>query len=80
MKSGDEIHELSYDLIKRAVHGEPEALAESLRIYEPYHTSLVTKEQVGADGKIHKVVDEDKKIMVQMHLVEVIQKKWRELI
>ena len=80
MKSGDEIHELSYDLIKRAVHGELEALEEILRIYDPYLTSLVTKERVWADGKIHKVVDEDKKIMVQMHLVEVIQKKWRELI
>ena len=67
MKSGDEIHELTYDLIKRAVHGEQEALAEILRIYEPYHTSLVTKEQVGADGKIHKVVDEDRK-----HILESI--------
>ena len=80
MSANAQSHELTYDLIKRAVHGEPEALAELLRIYEPYHTSLVTKERVGADGKIHKVVDEDKKIMVQMHLVEVIQKKWRELI
>ena len=34
----------------------------------------------GADGKIHRVIDEDKKIQVQMHFVDVIQKKWRELI
>lgn len=80
MKSGDEIHELNYELIKRAVHGEPEALEEILRIYEPYHDSLVTSEAAGADGRIHKVIDEDKKIQVQMHLVDVIQKKWRELI
>ena len=80
MKSGDEIHELNYELIKRAVHGEPEALEEILRIYEPYHDSLVTSDVVGADGRIHKVIDEDKKIQVQMHLVDVIQKKWRELI
>ncbi len=80
MKSGDEIHELNYELIKRAVHGEPEALEDILRIYEPYHNSLVTSDVVGADGRIHKVIDEDKKIQVQMHLVDVIQKKWRELI
>ena len=80
MKSGDEIYELNYELIKRAVHGEPEALEEILRIYEPYHDSLVTSDVAGADGRIHKVIDEDKKIQVQMHLVDVIQKKWRELI
>ena len=80
MKSGDEIHELNYELIKRAVHGEPEALEEILRIYEPYHDSLVTSDVAGADDRIHKVIDEDKKIQVQMHLVDVIQKKWRELI
>lgn len=80
MKSGDEIHELNYELIKRAVHGEPEALEEILRIYEPYHDSLVTSDVAGADGRIHKVTDEDKKIQVQTHLVDVIQKKWRELI
>lgn len=80
MKSGDEIHELNYELIKRAVHGEPEALEEILRIYEPYHDSLVASDVAGADGRIHKVIDEDKKIQVQMHLVDVIQKKWRELI
>ena len=80
MKSGDEIHELNYELIKRAVHGEPEALEEILRIYEPYHDSLVISDVAGADGRIHKIIDEDKKIQVQMHLVDVIQKKWRELI
>ena len=47
MKSGDEIHELNYELIKRAVHGEPEALEEILRIYEPYHNSLVTSDVAG---------------------------------
>lgn len=71
---------MNYELIKRAVHGEPEALEEVLRIYEPYHDSLVTSEVAGADGRIHKALDEDKKIQVQAHLVDVIQKKWRELI
>ena len=55
-------------------------MEEILRIYEPYHDSLVTSDVAGADGRIHKVIDEDKKIQVQMHLVDVIQKKWRELI
>lgn len=71
---------LNYDLIKRAVHGEKDALEEILRIYEPFHNSLVTHETVGPDGKIHEEIDEDKKIQVQMHLLEVIQTKWRELI
>ena len=48
MKSGDEIHELNYELINRAIHGKPEALEEILRIYEPYHDSLVTSEVAGA--------------------------------
>lgn len=71
---------LNYDLIKRAVHGEKEALGEILRIYEPFHDSLVTYEVVGPDGKIRREIDEDKKVQIQMHLLEVIQTKWRELI
>lgn len=71
---------LNYDLIKKAVHGEKDALEEILRIYEPFHNTLVTREVIGPDGKIHKEIDEDKKIQVQMHLLEVIQTKWRELI
>lgn len=59
---------LNYDLIKKAVHGEKDALEEILRIYEPFHNALVTREVIGPDGKIHKEIDEDKKIQVQMHL------------
>lgn len=80
MKNGDEIRKLSYALITQAVAGEEAALAQILKIYEPYHNSLVTYKTVGNDGLIHKMIDEDKKIQVQMHLVEAIQKKWRELI
>lgn len=80
MNGGDEIHKLNYDLIKRAAHGEREALDEILRIYEPYHNTLVSENIVGADGKIYSRVDEDKKVMIQMHLVNAIQKKWRKLI
>ena len=71
---------LNYDLIKRAVHGEKDALEEILRIYEPFHNALTTCKVIGPDGKIHKEIDEDKKIQVQMHLLKVIQTKWRELI
>lgn len=71
---------LNYDLIKKAVHGEKDALEEILRIYEPFHNALVTREVLGSDGKFYKEIDEDKKIQVQMHLLEVIQTKWRELI
>lgn len=66
---------LNYDLIKKAVHGEKDALEEILRIYEPFHNALVTREVIDPDGKIHKEIDEDKKIQVQMHLLEVLQTK-----
>lgn len=71
---------LNYDLIKKAVHGEKGALEEILRIYEPFQNALVTREVLGSDGKFYKEIDEDKKIQVQMHLLEVIQTKWRKLI
>ena len=73
-------HGLSYDLITRAAHGDEKALVEILRVYEPFHNSLCTREVLGSDGRIRKEVDEDKKIQVQMHLVEAIREKWRELI
>lgn len=71
---------LNYDLIQKAVHGEKDALEEILRIYEPFHNTLVTHKVLGPDGKFYKAIDEDKKIQIQMHLLEVIQTKWRELI
>ena len=80
MKSEDEIHKLSYMLITQAVAGDENALSEILNIYESYHNALVTYEVAGENGMIYKMIDEDKKIQVQMHLVEAIQKKWRELI
>lgn len=80
MKSEDEIHKLSYMLITQAVAGDENALSEILNIYESYHNVLVIYEVVGENGMIYKMIDEDKKIQVQMHLVEAIQKKWRELI
>lgn len=82
LKKEDETHEvrkLNYSLIKRAVNGEKEALEEILRIYEPYHNSLVTIERIGADGKIYREIDEDQKVQLQMHFAEAIQ-KWKKLI
>lgn len=55
-------------------------MEEILRIYEPYHNSICTREVLAADERLHSVIDEDKKVLVQMHLVEAIQKKWRKLI
>ena len=80
MKSEDEIHKLSYMLITQAVAGDENALSEILNIYESYHNALVTYDEVGENGMIYKMIDEDRKIQVQMHLVEAIRKKWRELI
>ena len=71
---------LSYDLIRRAANGDDQALTEILQIYEPFINSLVTEVVAGPDGKERRVINEDWKIQTQMHLVEAIQKCWRELI
>lgn len=71
---------LTYELVQRAVRGEDDALEEILRIYDPYINSVVTVEKQLPSGETIQEVDEDMKIQVQMHLVEAIQKKWRELI
>ena len=73
-------HELTYDLIKRAVHGEPAALEEILLHYDAYINSLVEYETTGPDGRTYWLIDEDMKVQIQMKLVDAIQKKWRKLI
>lgn len=80
MSRNAQSHELTYDLIKRAVHGEPEALEEILLYYDAYLNSLVTYETTGPDGRTYRHKDEDMKAEVQMKLVDAIQKKWRKLI
>ena len=52
-------HELTYDLIQRAVHGDPEALEEILLHYNAYINALVTYETTGLDGRTYRLVDED---------------------
>lgn len=80
MNKEAQIPELTYPLIKRAVNGEPEALVEILRYYDTYINSLVTYEITGPDGQLHRHIDKDMKVQVQMKLVDAIQEKWRELI
>ena len=79
MRKEAQSHELTYDLIKRAVHGEPAALEEILH-YDAYLNSLVAYETTGPDGRTYRHIAEDMKIEVQMKLVDAIQKKRRKLI
>ena len=80
MSKGAQSHELTYDLIKRAVHGDPAALETILLHYDAYINSLVTYKTAGPNGELFRHIDEDMKVQVQMRLVDAIQKKWRELI
>ena len=73
-------HELSYDLIQRAIHGDPEALEGILLHYNAYINALVTYETTGLDGRTYRLVDEDMKAEVQMKLLDAIQHHWREMI
>ena len=73
-------HELTYDLIKRAVHGDQKAIEAYLRYYDAYINSLVMYDEVGPDGQLHSYIDEDMKIQVQMKIVDALQNKWRKLI
>ena len=72
-------HELTYDLIKRAVHGDQEAIEAYLLHYDAYINSLVMYDEVGPDGQLHSYIDEDMKIQVQMKIVDALQNKWRKL-
>ena len=69
-----------YDLIKRTVHGEQEAIEACLLHYDAYINSLVMYDEVGPDGQLHSYIDEDMKIQVQMKIVDALQNKWRKLI
>lgn len=71
---------LTYALIRRAVCGDEAALEDVLRHFDAYINAVSTVEKTLPSGEIVEEVDEDIKIQIQAHLVEVIQKKWRELI
>lgn len=68
------------ELIERAVGGDREALDTILRIYEPFHRSIAVCDTEDIYGNACRRVNEDWVAMVQMHMVTVIQKKWRRLI
>ena len=76
----DQTPKLTYALIKRAVHGDKAALEMILRHFDAYINAVSTVEKTLPSGETIEEVDEDIKIQIQTHLVEVIQKKWRELI
>lgn len=76
----DQTPKLTYDLIKRAVHGDESALEDILRHFDPYINAVSTIAKALPIGEIIEEVDEDIKIQIQMHLVKIIQEKWRELI
>lgn len=75
-----ETPELTYALIQRAVHGDKAALEMILRHFDAYINAVSTVEKTLPSVETIEEVDEDIKIQIQTHLVEVIQKKWRELI
>ena len=72
--------QLTVALIHRAVNGEREAQDELLRIYEPFHDSLLAYAEAGLDGCIHHETREDWKSMVQMRMLQAIQTRWRSLL
>lgn len=75
-----ETPKLTYALIQEAVHGDEDALAAVLCHFDAYINAVSSVEKALPSGEIIEEVDEDIKIQIQAHLVEVIQKKWRELI
>lgn len=80
MSTTDTTLRLTYELIQKAVTGDPAALEAILKYYEPYHNALSAYETVDADGRIYREIDEDIKIQIQQRLVYAIQHKWRQLI
>ena len=53
MEKNQQTMQLTVVLIRRAVSGEREAQDELLRIYEPFHDSLLAFAEAGLDGGIH---------------------------
>ena len=80
MEKNQQTMQLTVGLIRRAVSGEREAQDELLRIYEPFHDSLLVYAEAGLDGCIHHETREDWKSMVQMRMLQAIQTRWRSLL
>ena len=80
MEKNQQTMQLTVGLIRRAVSGEREAQDELLRIYEPFHDSLLVYAEAGLHGCIHHETREDWKSMVQMRMLQAIQTRWRSLL
>lgn len=80
MSTTDTTHSLTYELIQKAVQGDPAALEMILDYYTPYHNALAAYETVDANGMVRWEIDEDIKAQIQQRLVYAIQYKWRKLI
>lgn len=76
----DQTPKLTYALIKRAVHGDKDALEKVILHFDPYINAVSTVVRTIPSGEDIQEVDEDRKIQIQMHLMKIIQEKWRELI
>ena len=74
------IPDLSYDLIKRAVAGEEEALKTLLQRYDTTINRWATTKEYNRDGVPITRVDEDMKAFIQGRFVDAVMKNWRELI
>lgn len=79
MNNKEQIHELNYDLICRAVNSDPKALTDILQYYDTYINALATYESFDENGNTYKALDEDMKARLQFKLIEAI-KKWGEKI
>lgn len=80
MEKNQQTMQLTVDLIRRAAQGEREAQEEVLRIYEPFHDAILASAEAGADGGIHSETREDWKSMLQVHMLQAVQEKWRSLL
>lgn len=80
MEKNQQTKQLTMDLARRAIHGDREVMNEIIRIYEPFHDSLLTYEGTDAAGRMYREINEDWKILVQIHMLDAIQRKWRNVI
>lgn len=69
---------LTYELIRAAVAGEPQAQEDILNYYDEYINSLATVEEEQEDGKKIRYIDEDLKAQIQLGLIEATR-KWRAI-
>lgn len=69
---------LTYELIRAAVAGEPQAQEDILNYYDEYINSLAMVEEEQEDGQKVCYIDEDLKAQIQLSLIETTR-KWRAI-